>query len=306
MSDAQDLSDSSPPATTEAVVPKVRGKRNRRRIAMRWIKRGLLAAFAAVAVAMLVMAMLPKPVPVDVVAVERGLMVVTVDEDGRARVKDRYVVSAPISGRLARIELDAADEVEQGAVLARLVPLAAPLLDKRSRAQAEAGVSAALAARRQTKAQIARAKAALDYAAKQVKRSKVLSDSGVIARNELEQALLAERTAKAELDSARFGARVADHELQMARAALGMLDGGKSDETQMIVPSPITGRVLKVLQESEGVVQTGVPLIELGDPNALEIVVDVLTSDAVLIRPGAVVRVERWGGEPLDARVRLR
>ena len=284
---------------------KVRGKRSRRRVVMRWLKRGLLAAFAAGVVAMVVRAMLPKPVPVDVVSVARGLMVVTVEEDGRARVKDRYVVSAPISGRLARIELDPADEVQQGAVLARLVPVASPLLDKRARARAEAGVSAAKAARRQNTAQIARAKAALDYAKTQAKRSKELAAGGLISREVLEQALLAERTAQAEIDSARFGARVAAHELEMARAALGMMAGGRANEAQMVVPSPVTGRVLKVLKQSEGVVQTGEPLVELGDPKALEIVVDVLTGDAVRIRPGAVAYVERWGGDVLDARVRV-
>ena len=139
--------------------------------------------------------------------------------------------------------------------------------------------------KRRTKAQIARAQAALEYADTQAKRSEDLAAKGVMSRGELEKYLLSQRTAKAELDSARFGARVADHELQMARAALGLLDGGKSDETQMVVPSPITGRVLEVLQQSEGVVQTGVPLVELETVNHLLWLTD-SAGMAAILEPG--------------------
>jgi HlyD family secretion protein len=126
----------------------------------------------------------------------------------------------------------------------------------------------------------------------------------VISRGELDQSLLRERTSRAELESSQFGARVANHEVEMARAALKRLSAVKNGAEELEVTAPVKGRVLKVMQESEGVVQPGASLLEVGDPAALEIVVDVLTSDAVRMRPGAKVVVERWGGEPLEARVR--
>jgi HlyD family secretion protein len=285
--------------------PSPRGPRGRSRVAWRWIKRGLLAAFALGGIALIVVALLPKPVPVDVVTVERGSMTVTVDEDGQARVKDRYVVSAPLSGRVARIELEAGDEVEQGDVLARIAPLDAPLLDERSRGTAEARVAASEAAKRQTAAQIQRAEAALAFAKGEAARYRELIANRAVTQQALEQALLNERTAAAELDSTRFAQRVADYELQMARAALGHLGRKAGDSDQLLVPAPVTGRVLEVLNKSEGVVQPGTPLLELGDPNALELVVDVLTSDAVKIRPNARVTIDRWGGPAVEGRVRL-
>lgn len=272
----------------------------------RWLKRGL-ALTAVLGVAVLVfLAARPRPVSVDLVPVTRAPLVVTVDEDGRARVKNRHVVSAPLSGSLARPELHAGDHVEQGQVIARIVPLQAPLLDVRSRSQAEARVAAALAARKQARAQVERARAALDFAKTNAGRIEHVVERGVGTEMQLEQARLQERTASAELESARFGAQVADYELRMAEAALGHLTGKRAGtEEQLDVPAPVTGRVLKVLQESEGVVQVGSALLELADPNALEIVVDVLTSDAVRIQPGQRALLDRWGGVPLEGRVRL-
>ncbi len=275
------------------------------RATSRWLKRILLIAFALAGVAVIVTSLLPKPVPVDVAVVAQGSMTVTVDEDGRARVKDRYVVSAPLGGRVARIELDPGDEVKPGDVLARLVPLAPPLLDERTKRTAEARVAASSAAKKQTASQIERADAALTYAKSEAERARALAGQQALSRQQLEQALLGERSASAEADSARFAQRVAEYELQMAVAALGHLDKGKGAGEQLLVPAPVTGRVLGVINKSEGVVQPGTALLEIGDPGALEIVVDVLTSDAVKVRPGAQVLVDRWGGAPVDGRVRL-
>lgn len=280
----------------------VRGPRNRRKVILRWVKRGALAVLVLAVVGLIVLASLPKPVPVDAVVLERGPMEVTVDEDGRARVRDRYVVSAPLNGRMARIELHAGDPVERGAILARIAPLSSPLLDERSVKTTEAQIAAARAGKGQTTAQIVRAKATLEFAKAEAKRMKKLFDSGAVASQALEQARLAERTAAAELESLRFASRVADHELRMAQASLSRTDG-KGE--QLDVPAPVDGRVLKVIQENEGVIQAGTPLLELGDPAALEIVVDVLTSDAVSIKPGAKVRIDAWGGHALPGRVRL-
>lgn len=273
---------------------------------IRWLKRGLLVAVALGVILLIAVVVRPRPVSVDVVRVTRGPLQVTVDEDGRARVKNRHVVSAPLSGSLARPELHAGDRVEQGQVVARIVPLEAPLLDVRSRSQADARVAAALAAQKQARAQVERARAALDFAQTNRERIERVVERGVGTEMQLEQARLQERTARAELESARFGAQVADYELRMAQAVLGHLTGKRAGtEEQLEIPAPVTGRVLKVLQESEGVVQVGAPLLEVADPSALEIVVDVLTSDAVRVRPGQRVLLDRWGGPVLEGRVRL-
>lgn len=285
--------------------PSPKGPKKGWRVALRWLKRLLLLALALGGAALIVLALLPRPVPVDVAIVEQGMMTVTVDEDGQARVKDRHTVSPPLGGRLARIELDPGDEVKQGDVLARIVPLEPPLLDARTRGSAEARVAASSAAKRQTAAQIARAEAALQFAKTEAVRARSLKAEGALSGQQLEQALLTERTATADADSARFGQRVAEFELQMAMSALGRLDKSKDATEQFIVPSPITGRVLNVLSKSEGVVQPGTPLLEVGDPSALEIVIDVLTVDAVKIAPGAHVTVDRWGGPPVEGRVRI-
>jgi HlyD family secretion protein len=246
---------------------------------------------------------LPKPVPVELASVTQGALEVTVTEDGQARVKDRYVVSSPLAGSLARIELRAGDLVEQSQVLARVVPLASPLLDPRSRSTVNARIAAASAGKRQAYAQIERAKAALTFARRDVERLRALAKAGSIADAQLERSELELRTLGVELTSTEFAAKVADYELQMAEAARGRLTSGKTYD-ELTIPSPITGKVLRVLRESEGAVQPGTPLLEIGDPKALEIAVDVLTSDAVRIAPGANVYLERWGGAPLKGVVR--
>lgn len=277
-----------------------------KRSLVRWLGRFLAGGALLGLVVLIALAMMPDPVPVDVVEVSRAPLIVTVDEDGRARVKNRHVVSAPLSGSLARIELRPGDQVEAGKIIARIVPLEAPLLDVRSKGQAEARVAAAAAAQRQAKAQIERAQAALEFAQANAARMEQVIERGAGTQLQLEQARLEARTAAAELESARFGATVADYEVRMARALLGRL-GGKTGpiDDQFEVPAPVTGRVLKVMQESEGVVQAGSALVEIADPSALEVAVDVLTRDAVRIAPGNRVALDRWGGETLDGRVRL-
>jgi HlyD family secretion protein len=277
-------------------------KRTKNKRRFRWLKRGALGLLVAAVAAMLVVSWLPKPLPVDIVALERGPMRVTVDEDGRARVRDRYVVSSPLSGRLARIELDPGQAVSKGDIIARIAPVDSPLLDVRTKRTTEAQIAAARAAKGQTKAQIARAEASLAFATAEVERVEKLVKGQAIAPQALDQALLTKRTTAADLESLKFAALVADHELEMARATLSRTEG---DGEQLDIPAPVDGRVLRLIQNSEGVVQAGTPLIELGDPSALEVVVDVLTSDAVDVRPGAKVSVDRWGGKALAAQVRM-
>jgi HlyD family secretion protein len=280
--------------------------RERRSRLIRWLRRGLFLAAGLAILGSIVLAWMPRALPVDAAVVERGPLVVTVDEDGRARVKDRYVVSAPLAGSVGRIDLDPGDAVQQGQVLAQILPTLPPLLDTRTRSGAEARRAAAEAAQRQARAQIERGTAAAQFSKLDAARIRELYHRGSISEAELDRALLAERTSGAELESLRFGARVAEHELEMARAALRRLSQPKNahGDDAFAIPSPVTGRILQLMHENEGVVQPGTPLVEIGDPRGLEIAVDVLTSEAVRIRPGAKVIIDRWGGPALDGQVR--
>ena len=258
------------------------------------LKRLLWTALAIALVGTIGYGLRPSPVSVEVAEATRGTFRVSVSEDGRTRVKDRYVISAPLTGSVARPTLRAGDAVRQGDVLVRMVPTASPMLDPRARAEAEARVEAARAAVRQAATAVERARAALHFARKDADRQRTLLAEGATAPQTAEQAELSERTRTEELASAEFGRQVAESELRLARAALTRIGSGSVE--LLAIHAPARGRVLRVLQESEAVVQPGTPLMEIGDPEALEIVVDVLTTDAVGLRPGAPVRIERWGG----------
>jgi HlyD family secretion protein len=277
-----------------------------------WRRLGAAAAVGFL-ILCLVLIFRPAPVRVDVGRVERGRLVVTVDEEGETRVRDRYVVTAPISGRVARITLEPGDPVQRGGVVARMNPLP---LDPRTRAEAEARIAAAEASVREAQARMAQARAAYEQAQRTADRARQLGRQGTIGREELEQTVLAETARGKELEAAEFSLHAAVSTLEAARAAL-MAPGG--DGTQALLAgcedgtpgclelrSPVDGTVLRIPEKSERVVSAGTPLLELGDPRELEIVVDVLSTDAVAIRPGARMLVEEWGGGvPLDAHVRL-
>lgn len=272
----------------------------------KWIRRTLIAVSALAVVAIIVVAWMPAPVVVEVAKVQRGPLVVTVNEDGRTRVKDRYIVSAPVTGNLGRVELEAGDPVEADQVLARLVPLPPPLLDSRTRAEAKARVDAAAAAVRQAQAAVNRSRFERDFAKQEADRALAVVEQGGLARSEADRAVSTYRSSEEALSSAEFGARVAEYELKVARTALMQLSGKAEDLDHLEITSPVSGQVLQVFQESEGVVQGGTPILEVGDPAALEIVVDVLSQDATRIRPGAAVLIERWGGQnPLHGHVRI-
>lgn len=263
-----------------------------------WPNRIVWGALGLGALGALGYAWAPKPLAVETALVSRGPLRVTVDEDGRTRVKDRYVVGAPLSGRVARIELRAGDPVSKGTVLARILPAESPLVDPRSHAVADARMATAVAAVAQSRSSIDRAKIALDSAEKELSRTRELVAKKAVPDVELERGELLLRARSEELVSAKFGADIATHELESARAAA---DHGKSRAAgsgeQFEVTAPVAGVVLRVLQGSEGVVQAGTPLVEVGDPAALEIAVDVLTVDALHVQPGARVTIDRWGGD---------
>jgi HlyD family secretion protein len=278
-----------------------RSKKRRRR----WVRRAAAGAFVAVVAVLLVMAWIPKPIAVETGRVARGPMVVTVDENAKTRVRDRFVVGAPLGGDLLRVELAVGDRVAQGAVLARIVPVASPLLDPRSRMQAGSRLAAARAAQKQAGAAKERAAVALEHARKEGNDARRLVASGAITAAAARNTELEERLRAQELESARFSVQVADNEVALARAALERFEPAEAGQ-ELDVTAPADGVVLRVLRESAGVIQPGAPILEIGDPRNLEVVCDVLTSDAVAIRPGAKVTFERWGGaRPLEGHVRI-
>lgn len=277
-------------------------KKSSARARRRWLGRLGWALLALALVGLVVFAMLPKPVTVETATVKRGPLVVTVDEAARTRVKDRYVVSSPLAGNLGRIELNPGDRVKAGDVIARISPVDSPLLDARTRTETEARVAGATAAQRQAAAAVSRAELAQAHAASELETARGLVGKGALVAKDLENAELEQRLRVEELASAKFAAQVADHEVQMTRAALARI-GGKTGE-QFEITAPTSGRVLRVVQKSAGVVAPAVPLLEIGDDAALEVVSDVLTSDAVRIPSAAKVKLLRWGGEPLAGHVR--
>ena len=288
--------------TAMAEVP--RSGRTRRRAVRRTVKRIVYGLLGACGLAAMVIAWMPRPLPAEMAVVARGPLRVTVDEDGQARIRDRYVVAAPLAGSLARIVREPGDAIARGDVLARIAPVTPVLLDARARATATARLEQAIAAERQTRAQIERARVTAEYAKVDARRTQVLFDKAVATHHDIEQADLAERRAAHELDAETLAGRVAAYEVAMARTAIERAPGERGGAGQLEVQSPIAGRVLKVLRQSEGVVTPGTPLVEVGDPAALEIAVDVLTSDAARIRVGAPVVIDRWGGATLEGRVR--
>jgi HlyD family secretion protein len=249
----------------------------------------------------------PRPVLVEGVAVTRGPLTASFTEEGKTRVIDRFLVSAPVAGFARRIGLEVGDAVESGAVLLRLEPLRPSVLDRRSRAEAQARVSAAEAALQAAKERARASAADAAFWEGELARIQELAASGVVARDKLDQTTSDARRADASHRSAAFQIDVAKHELEAARTALrySAAEAGPQASEVVAVRAPVSGRVIKRFRESEGVVAAADPLVEIGDPQGLEIVVEALSSDAVKLVPGGRAVLERWGGEGLlEARVR--
>lgn len=245
----------------------------------------------------------PSSVAVETASAVRGPLRVTVDEDGETRIHHRYTLSAPAAGRLERVGLHVGDPVERGDLVARIAPLP---LDPRGREQAEARLRSAEAARQEADARADRARAALDEARRALTRKERLAAADLVPADELDAARTEVRTLERELDAARHRTEAASFDVQNARAALH--EGLSSPSGMIELRSPVRGQVLKVCEECERVVQPGSPILEVGDPAALEAVVDVLSSDAVHIRPGTRVLLkagENEGEPELRARVRM-
>jgi HlyD family secretion protein len=271
----------------------------------RW-RRSLPLLGIGLLVALIGVGLWPRAVPVEVSPVTRGPLIVTVDEEGMTRVKNRFVVFAPVAGQLRRIDWKAGAEVQAGkTVLAMLETSGADFLDARTQAQAEARVRATEAAREAALAQRDRANAAARMFASDFERMKALREQKVLSAQEFDTAQMRAETAAQDVRAAEFGLKVAEFELEQARALLlrGQPGGGAEP---LVITSPVSGRILRVFQESARVVPAGFSLMEVGDPTDLEVRIEVLSRDGVAIRPGARVILEQWGGpDPLNAKVRL-
>jgi HlyD family secretion protein len=270
---------------------------------MRVLKRiRLLVAVLFVAV-LVAVAFWPEAVTVDVATASTGPMQVSIDEDGETRVRHRFVISAPVAGRVDRIELEPGDQVRRDkTVLARIAPVQSSLLDPRTRAELSAAVEAARAAVGQAQAERQRALAALERARSSEARQRALFEGGAIPRDTLEAAQTAVQTADEAARGAGFALQGAEYQLQLAQARL---QAPQSSGAAIEIRAPADGVVLKRFRESSAVVAPGEPLLEIGNPDRIEIVADLLSTDAVRVPPGAEVLIEQWGGgHTLRGRVR--
>lgn len=273
-----------------------------------WIKRGLLAALALAIVGGLAYGLTPRPVPVDTAVLEKGPLRVTVDEEGKTRVRDVYTVSAPIPGQVLRSPLEPGDAViGEKTVVAEILPTAPPFLDLRGQQEAEASVAAAVAAVALAEAELKGALSELKFAERELERARALASRDTIPERALEKARVDAETATAAVAKSEAGLEVRRRELESARARLiapsdpGVVTGNPT--CCLTVRSPVSGRVLEVVQKSEQPIAVGAPLALIGDTSDIEIVVELLSSDAVKVREGAKATIEGWGGPPLAARL---
>lgn len=261
---------------------------------------------ALVLAALLVFAFRPRPVLVDLGEISRGPLTVAVRDEARTRVRDVYGVSAPVSGRLLRVGNRAGERVEAGAVIAVIQPGPAVFVDERSRQEIQAGVRSAQAALALARAEQERAEAQLAFARIEAERAETLFAANVVSQSALDRARLNVRTAAAVVGNARAGVGVRQADLEAARVRLIDPAAAGSGSRAVSIRAPVAGRVLRVLQESESVVAQGAPLMEIGDPGDLEVVAELLSSDAARISAGAPAVIDAWGNGPaLQGRVRL-
>lgn len=258
----------------------------RQRKQLTWIATGV----ALVAVVLLMLR--KSPLTVEAAVVGRGPLMVTVDAEGQTRVRDRYTVSAPVTGRLVRPAFRAGDHLEAGTIVAWLEP--APL-DPRALEQARTRVDAAEDAERVATSAVISARAAMVAAERESQRADSLAAVGLISPAERERAEVTMVTRERELEAAQFHAQAAGHDVETARAGLIASSGG-SRETRIAVRTPVRGQLLKLVEESERVIAAGAPIMEVGDPAKIEVISDLLSADAVKVSPGDTILIEAWGG----------
>jgi HlyD family secretion protein len=263
-------------------------------------------AIGAVLVLLLINALRPQPLAVEIGTVKHGPLTVTVLEEGKTRIRHRYTISPPVAGYLNRVPLRQGDRIEAGkTVLATIQPQPASFLDPRARAEAEARVKASEATKMQRETQIERATAALDLANKELVRARDLKKSGAIATKDWDQADNQVNILTRELHTAEFGLQVANFELAQAQASLTQVQTPATDNADPLkIISPVNGYVLNVFEESARMLSAGTQIMEIGDTNDMECEIELLSSDAVGVHPGADVNIEEWGGDaPLRGKV---
>ncbi len=276
---------------------------------MRFSLKTLLWGTLAIALGIVVILSLnPKPISVQAALVKVGPLRETVQEDGKTRIREKYTVSAPVSGRLSRIELNPGDHLTEKTLLAVILPSEPAILDQRALAEANAQVQGAEAALLRADSRVEQARINAELSEAKFSRAKKLAENRAASREEYDIAKAERLLANQEIETAEFEVEIAKFELKMAKAALDQFSGDADDVAlkPFEIFSPVSGRVLRVLQESSTVVSVGTPLIELGDPSNLEIEIDVLSTDAVRIQIGAELTIEHWGGStPLRGNVRV-
>ncbi len=281
--------EASPSTGTNAFRP-ARSKRGR------W-RKTLLFAFCGLILAAIVAGLWPRPIPVETGEVTRRPLTVSVLEEGKTRIRHRYVISPPVAGFLNRVALRAGAPIRAGeTVLAIIEPELSGFLDPRARAEAEARHNAAEATAMQRRSEVARAKAELDLAQKDYARAKKLYENKVLARQAWDAAENRVRVLTREVNAAEFALRVADFETAQAKAALAQPESpvpGKSQPLKIV--APVDGYVLNVYEENARVVAAGTPIMEVGDPHDMEAEIELLSSEAVSVAPGADVSIEQWG-----------
>ncbi|CDX25391.1 putative Secretion protein HlyD [Mesorhizobium sp. ORS 3324] len=274
-----------------------------------WMKRiGGVAAFGLIAAAAVWFAW-PRPIPVDLATVAKGSMEVTVDDEAKTQVRHVYTVSAPIAGKVLRISPPhhVGDEVAKDqTVVAVMQPATPSFHDVRTHEELLAALGAAEAAVTFAEAEVKRLEAALGYSRTELDRAEKLAKSGAMSQGDLDKARFEADTNEAALASAKAQVEVRRNEQAMIQARLGQPadNTAQSDPACCIqLRAPVSGRILKIVQESEGMVQPGAPLVEIGDPHDVQVVADLLSTYAVQIRPGAAARIDGWGGAALQGKV---
>jgi HlyD family secretion protein len=281
-----------------------------------WLKRGAGALLGGLAAVGVIVFAWPRPVPVDLATVAKGPMEVTVDDEGKTRVRHVYTVSAPVAGKVLRISrpngkpgisVHVGDEVTaEETVVAVMQPAIPGFIDVRSREELQAAVAAADAAIVLAEAEVRRIEAALGFSRDELHRAQTLSRSGTIAAKALDKAKLDVAVNEAALASAK--AQLGVRRSERASVAARLIDpanvlGPSGPSCCVQIRAPVTGRLLKIIQDSEAVVPAGAPLLEIGDPLDLEVIADLLSTDAVQVKPGSQVRIDGWGGSPIKGRV---
>ena len=265
-------------------------------IPVQWRRRTVLGLVLVAGAAALIGGLRPQPIAFDLGTASRGALRVTLEQEGRTRVLDRYVVASPVTGYARRIPLEVGQAVARGATVAELEPLRADTLDARRQAEAAARIAAAESALSATEQGASAAASVAEFALAELQRVRALRVQGHVSTAAEDRAASDAQRSGAEQRSSQFAVDAARHALDAARTLL-KFSGSPGNTGLVTVRAPVAGKVLKIAHKSEGSVTSGQPLVEIGDPGALEVEVDLLSADAVRIPPGTRVVFERWGGE---------